>query len=782
MVSLIIFSLLLAASLPAQGGSLSRNIRYYNPAFSARFLPMSITMTDSLEKRRFLQVFSKIPRDSVSHITERGGKLRITRNLMCRLLEQETDLSLSPVSQFTRLFKSRVGLTLTFPRFSAKGFIPTDPYFSTYQWNLLNTGQKVLDKAGKPGQDINITPVWEQFSGNDSLVIAVVDAGVNLYHPELKNRIWRNPGEYGGVPGVDDDGNGLVDDTTGWDFVENDGLPMDYDGHGTAVASVMVAEGDNTEGLAGILARGKILPIRVLGAAGSGEYDIIARGIRYAVELGVDVINFSIGGNRNSKTMQRAFAEAEKQGIPVVISAGNEGMDIDANPIYPASYSFQNIYTVASHDNEGELSAFSNYGKKSVHFAAPGEIIAAATIPDKIMLFAEDFEDGADKWEFYKSGDFSISGDSPIDSNFSLSWQSGRNTFFTTREFIDLSGQVGAVLTFRLDYIPGNIWDVVIVEGNRYGSAVWEEISVISERVPPNEVLNFSLQAFEGAQFKFRFRTLSLSFRLGRTFTVDNIAVRVCDPAPASYNYHKLTTGTSIAAPHVAAYLGLLRLACDRTGRTLDRQTALAGAVSEPALKGGVQNGARLDIARGLDFYLKTLPKIVMKDSAKKDWTSNDTVVYLAALDGGAPQQYTLKLLDDNSRKGAAFDGGRFTFTEPDSGSYQLDFRAEGPTLLRYRLGFSVTDKSMMTQVSSSAMGSTFFWDGDWYALPAAVVRGDILQITGFDAAGRLRKSIQLKLDERPRPEEQVAGGTGPLFYRLSVNGQTLTRVSRPGN
>jgi hypothetical protein len=339
---------------------------------------------------------------------------------------------------------------------------------------------------------------------------------------------------------------------------------------------------------------------------------------------------------------------------------------------------------------------------------------------------------------------------------------------------------VGAVLTFRLDYVPGNIWDALIVEGIRKGGAAWEEISVITERVPPEEVLNFTLRPFEGAEFKFRFRTESLSFRLSRTLKVDNIAVRVFDKSPATYNHHTLTTGTSIAAPHVAAYLGLLRLACDRTGRTLDRKTALAGAVPETALKGVVQDGARLDIARGLDFYLKILPKIVIENPDKKDWNSNDTVIYLAVLKGENTQQYTLKLLDEDSWKGSVFKDGRFAFTQPDSGQYQLDFRAEGPTLLRYRLEFLVSDTSKATQVSNPARSSAFFWNGDWYALPQAVGRGDILQITGFDAAGRLRKTIHLKLDEGPLPEQRNEGGTGRLFYRLSVNGKALERVSRP--
>jgi hypothetical protein len=220
------------------------------------------------------------------------------------------------------------------------------------------------------------------------VVVAVLDTGVDMDHPDLKDNIWINRGE---VPndGVDNDGNIYVDDTNGWDFVAGDNNPRpDFKewwftkegiDHGTIVAGIIGAVGNNSRGIAGAAWGTKIMPIRVLDSAGSGDVLTVIDGIDYAVEKGADVINLSFIGSGFSKSLFLALERAYKAGIVVVAAIGNQsgvGQDLDIEPQYPVCYyggEGENIVIgVAATDKEDKKASFSNYGTKCVDVSAPG--------------------------------------------------------------------------------------------------------------------------------------------------------------------------------------------------------------------------------------------------------------------------------------------------------------------------------------------------------------------------------------------------------------------------
>ena len=173
---------------------------------------------------------------------------------------------------------------------------PDDPYFEKL-WGLHNTGQEANGSTGTEDADIDAPEAWEITTGGAGVVVAVIDTGVDYNHPDLENSIWTNPGEINGEDGVDDDGNGYIDDIRGWDFVENDNAPVSNDGsgHGTHVAGTITAEANNTTGVVGVSWSAKIMAIKFLDTYGIGDTVNAILAMEYANANGADVINNSWG-------------------------------------------------------------------------------------------------------------------------------------------------------------------------------------------------------------------------------------------------------------------------------------------------------------------------------------------------------------------------------------------------------------------------------------------------------------------------------------------------------
>ncbi len=220
-------------------------------------------------------------------------------------------------------------------------------------------------------EKINASAAWDITTGSSSVVIAVVDTGIDLSHPDLKNNIWTNDVELNGIAGFDDDGNGYIDDIYGWNFITETNNVTDDNGHGTHVAGIIAAIGNNTNGVVGVVWNAKIMPLKFLDENGTGDTDDAVDAINYAAKMGAHIINNSWGGDGYSQVLKDAIDVCNAL---VICAAGNSKLNIDStfNHEYPASYTSNNLISVAATDENDVLAYFSNYGKTSVDVAAPG--------------------------------------------------------------------------------------------------------------------------------------------------------------------------------------------------------------------------------------------------------------------------------------------------------------------------------------------------------------------------------------------------------------------------
>lgn len=261
------------------------------------------------------------------------------------------------------------------------GGAPNDLWWDRL-WGLENRGQFIQGSPGQPGVDVDALRAWRETEGDPSLVVAVIDAGVDIDHPDLRDRIWTNPGEVAGN-GLDDEGNGYVDDVHGWDFFNDDATVIDDgndDAHGTHVAGTIAASIENALGVAGVAPAVQIMPLKFLGPEG-GENSNAIEALHYATAQGVRISNNSWGGGQADAALRDAIRQSRQL---FVAAAGNDGADNDTtgDPVYPASYDLDNIVSVAAVDNQGRLPRFSNYGRTSVDVGAPGVGILS-TVPRK---------------------------------------------------------------------------------------------------------------------------------------------------------------------------------------------------------------------------------------------------------------------------------------------------------------------------------------------------------------------------------------------------------------
>ncbi len=244
--------------------------------------------------------------------------------------------------------------------------IPNDPGFDLL-WGLDNFGQN----GGTPGLDIGASEAWQVSTGDGSVVVAVIDTGIDYTHPDLADNIWVNSDEILGN-GIDDDRNGYIDDLIGWDFANNDNNPFDDNGHGTHVAGTIGAIGDNDRGIAGVVWDVQLMPLKFLDANGSGFLSGAVSALNYAVANGADVSNNSYGGGGFINAMFQAIENANANGHIFVAAAGNSASNNDVNLAYPANYNLPNVISVAAVDRQGDLASFTNVGANSVDLAAPG--------------------------------------------------------------------------------------------------------------------------------------------------------------------------------------------------------------------------------------------------------------------------------------------------------------------------------------------------------------------------------------------------------------------------
>lgn len=266
-------------------------------------------------------------------------------------------------------------------------FEPNDPSFSQQQG--LN---------GAYG--ISATAAWDISTGNDAKLVAVIDSGVDFSHEDLQTALWTNPGEIASN-GVDDDGNGFIDDVRGYDFGSDvgDTDPSDENGHGTHVSGIIAATGNNGLGVIGIAWQTKIIPVKCLDDGGNGFISYLVNALDYVSRLKdqgypIAVVNMSLGTDKQSDALNRAVDRVSSRGILLVAAAGNNfGQNNDQTPSFPANTDNPNVIAVAASNSSGNLASFSNYGPTTVDVAAPGSGILS-TVPVTLKGVLYDYIDG----------------------------------------------------------------------------------------------------------------------------------------------------------------------------------------------------------------------------------------------------------------------------------------------------------------------------------------------------------------------------------------------------
>ncbi|HEX8633363.1 MAG TPA: S8 family serine peptidase [Pyrinomonadaceae bacterium] len=282
--------------------------------------------------------------------------------------------------------------------------LPNDPSFPN-MWALKNTGQATPAIPGEtangiPGVDIGAESAWNITQGSDSIVVSVVDEGIDITHPDLADNIWTNPS-----PGD----LGLAGDVHGWDFYHNDATVYDNptsqtgshapDSHGTHVAGTIGASGNNARGVTGINWRVKLMSLKILGDPENEEDDpapssvrVTVRAYNYARQMralwrtsggtrgaNIRVLNNSYGGGGKSQTELDAITALAQEEILFVAAAGNDTTDNFSLPQYPAGYNVSNLISVAATDHNDQLAGYSNYGARAVSVGAPGSAILSTT-------------------------------------------------------------------------------------------------------------------------------------------------------------------------------------------------------------------------------------------------------------------------------------------------------------------------------------------------------------------------------------------------------------------
>jgi subtilisin family serine protease len=251
-----------------------------------------------------------------------------------------------------------------------------DPAPQKNTWSTDAWGQDYPDLWG--AKKIKADEAWKvaqgQTSEGRSIIVAVIDTGVDYSHEELVGKIWQNSAE---IPdnGIDDDNNGYIDDERGWNFVNNDNSPMDDHSHGTHCAGTIAAAGNNAKGIIGIAPKSAIMPLKFLNAFGSGTTSNSVRALYYAVNNGADVTSNSYGGRLSSKTRSDAFDYASSQGVACIVAAGNSSENVD----YFSPANINSVISVAATEENDRITEFSNFGR-GIEVCAPGDSILSSVI------------------------------------------------------------------------------------------------------------------------------------------------------------------------------------------------------------------------------------------------------------------------------------------------------------------------------------------------------------------------------------------------------------------
>jgi subtilisin family serine protease len=517
--------------------------------------------------------------------------------------------------------------------------LPDDTEFGQL-WALDNIGQEVDGEPSTPDADIDAPEAWDRLgSGDSEVVVAVIDTGVDYTHDDLAANMWTNDLELNGEAGVDDDGNGYVDDVYGIDAYNGDSDPYDDHYHGTHVSGTIAAVTDNGAGIAGITwNRAKIMALKFIGSGGSGPTSGAIACIDYVVAMNqrtenhIVVMNASWGSSSPDDILKAALETAAAEGIIMSAAAGNSTIDCDGDQKhYPSSLDVENVISVGATDQDDTLAYFSNYGSSEVDIAAPGVNILSP-IPgggyDPISLdpFYDSMENGDALWDMTASeGDWAITDENAFHDNMAWSdspygdypygdWGVEVNTYLVSKA-IDLSADAGKdlMLGFRLwkdllpDETPCGKKDTLHVEVSGDDGANWTTLVAHTGSDPDWKSYSYAIPAdLVTTTFRIRFRIQSWPLGAADGVYIDKIGIGEANAMGA----FKFANGTSMAAPHVSGTLALM--ASLYPDESMDQRISwlYSGGDRLDSLKGVVATDRRINLNASLDPNLHTTPLV----------------------------------------------------------------------------------------------------------------------------------------------------------------------------
>ena len=462
---------------------------------------------------------------------------------------------------------------------------PNDTLF-TNLWGLRNTGQMVNGFTGTAGDDIRFVAAWGLARPTtNQFVVAIIDTGVDYTHPDLAGNMWTNPGEIPGN-GLDDDGDGYVDDYYGYDFLDNLPNPTDSGFHGTHVAGTIAAIGNNQLGVIGVDYQARIMALRVSSDGNSMPDSAVIEAIQYATMMkgrGVNIvaINESFGGGGSNSTERAAMVAAGNAGIIFCVAAGNNTANNDTTAVYPASYRLTNMIVVAATDQNDALASFSDYGPNTVDLAAPGVNILSTL---------------------------------PVAQAGTLAYVQQGSTAYSANE-LEYSG-ITTGITAKVYYCGlGNPSDFPAAARNNIaliarGTLTFSNkvVNAMAAGARAAVIYNNVSGNFSGTLggTKNWIPAISLSQTDGLSVKTNSLATVVNNTDPSQiYQY---LDGTSMATPHVSGAVAFAAMNFPSETVTQRIQRVLANVDVIPGLTGKVRTGGRLNLQRMVDTDANGLP------------------------------------------------------------------------------------------------------------------------------------------------------------------------------
>ncbi|MBK5231387.1 MAG: S8 family serine peptidase [Thermoleophilia bacterium] len=528
--------------------------------------------------------------------------------------------------------------------------VPNDSFLPQL-WGDLNAGQTVNGIAGTAGADISAKEGWDIGRTSPNVLTAVLDSGITADHPDLVNQVWVNPGD-SSVNGIDDDGNGLVDDRSGWDFINDDRNPVDGEGHGTHVAGIIGATGNNGFGISGVSWDANLMPLQVCYVQGGCPVSAMVDAIGYADRMGAKVANISIGGKVFTQATRDAIAAADD--VLFVTSAGNEANDLPAgqgnndtvskypcmDDQQPGFTKLPNVICVASTDQNDLKSVFSNWGATSVDLAAPGSNIVS-TFPTFIYLFTDTFDTSSSPWDYAKidSGESELpdgwerntgvgATGRGITDSLSSDYLPSSTATTTMTSGVNLSEREGCRLEYKLRYdteqpTAGSFTgaDIFYVEAANSASGPWTMLDrwagssggVFVNSTSKGSQATLEPFAKHGPVF-IRFRLQAGAAPNGEGVSVDDVRMRCAGVSSPSFLQY--LNGTSMATPQVSGIASLVRETNPGLSPTEVKAKILGGVDVIPALNAGagsltpVVSGGRANLFKTLSSLDRTPPPV----------------------------------------------------------------------------------------------------------------------------------------------------------------------------